>query len=115
RRGQLAAEVEQLVLDLPENLVEPAVVLALGETLLVERADDAHDRVQLVDRPVGDDARRVLGHALAADQRGLATVAQTRVDARDADRHRWPPLRYSTRREDPGARGSGDGRRHALR
>src|SRR2546429_1950015 len=24
-------------------------------------------------------------------------------------------LRYSTRREDPGARGSGDGRRHALR
>src|SRR5213078_2300361 len=87
RRGELAAEVEQLVLDSPQHLVEPAVVLALGQTLRVERADEADDRVQLVDRPVGDDPRRVLGHALAAHQPGLAVVAEARVDARDADRH----------------------------
>src|SRR5215468_7316264 len=35
-RGQLAAEVEQLVLDAAQHLVEPAVVLALLELLGVE-------------------------------------------------------------------------------
>jgi hypothetical protein len=37
RRGrQLAAEVEELVLDLAEDLVEPSVVLGLAQALLVE-------------------------------------------------------------------------------
>src|SRR5262249_55648923 len=91
-RGQLADEIEQLVLDLPEHLVEPAMVLALLEAFLVERPDEPDDRIQLVDGPVGLDARRILRHAPAADQTGIALVPQTGVDARDADGHgrlRW--------------------------
>ena len=57
RRRELAAEIEELVLDLLQHVVEPAVVLAVGEALLVERADDADDGVQLVHRPVRFDAR----------------------------------------------------------
>src|SRR5712691_13279194 len=52
RRGQLAAEVEQLVLDAAERFVEPPMVLALGQALLVERAHEPHHRVQLVDGAV---------------------------------------------------------------
>src|SRR3989449_596190 len=87
RRRQLAAEVEELVLDLSQDFVEPAVPFALGEPLGVEDPHEPDDGVQLVDRAVGDDARRVLRDALAADQGGLALVAGARVDARDADRH----------------------------
>src|SRR5437879_8153073 len=47
RRGQLAAEIEQLVLDLAEDFVEPAMVFALVEALLVERPDEPDDRIQL--------------------------------------------------------------------
>jgi hypothetical protein len=96
RRGQLAAEVEQLVLDPAQRLVEPAVMLALGEPLLVERADEPDDGVQLVDGAVRADARRVLGHAPAPDQSGLAAVAGARVDASDADGHERLRGRYST-------------------
>src|SRR5215475_3212212 len=67
-RRQLAAEVEQLILDLAEDLVEPAVTLALVDALRVEDADQADDGIQLVDRAVGDDSRRVLRDSLAADQ-----------------------------------------------
>src|SRR5262249_36593253 len=56
RRRELAPEVEQLVLDLPEDLVEPAVPLALADALRVEHPGQADDGVQLVDRAIGDDA-----------------------------------------------------------
>src|SRR5438445_790032 len=87
RRRQLAAEVEELVLDLPEDFVEPAVALTLADPLGVEDPHQADDRVQLIDRAVGDDARRVLRDSLPADQGGLALVAGPGVHARDADRH----------------------------
>ena len=91
RRGRLAADVEELVLDLAQRGVEPLVLLAAGaarfHALGVEDAHEADDGVQLVHGAVGHDARRVLGHALAADQAGLAAVAEPRVHARDADGH----------------------------
>src|SRR5215831_12128863 len=87
RRRELAAQIEELVLDLSQDLVEPAVPLALVEPLGVEDAHQADDGVQLVDGAVRYDARRVLRDPLAADQRGLALVARAGVDARDADRH----------------------------
>src|SRR5207247_355006 len=65
-RGQLAAEVEELVLEPPEDLVEPAMPLGLGEPLLVEDSGEAEDRIQLVEAAVRLDPRRVLGHARAA-------------------------------------------------
>jgi len=78
------------------------VPLALGEPLGVEDPHESDDRVQLVERAVGDDARRILRDALAADQGGLALVAGASVDARDADRHGLLPSSnvrgYSTRR-----------------
>ena len=86
-RGQLAPQVEELVLDLSQHFVEPAVALALVEPLGVEHAHQADDGVELVDRAVGHDARRVLRDPLAADQGGLALVAGASVDARDADGH----------------------------
>ena len=70
--------------------------LALVEPLGVEDPHEADDGVQLVDRAVGHDARRVLRDPLAADQRGLALVAGASVDARDADRHGAPPLTLLT-------------------
>src|SRR5206468_2163587 len=87
RRRQLAAEVEELVLDLPEDFVEPAVALALADPLGVEDPHQADDRVQLIDRAVGDDARRVLRDSLPADPGGLAMVAGPGVHARDVDRY----------------------------
>ncbi len=86
RRGELAAEVEELVLHLAENRVE-----ARGDRRfrrrVVERAHDAEDRVQLVDGAVALDPRVVLGDTLAADEMRLALVAGPCVDLVDADRH----------------------------
>src|SRR5439155_13882895 len=59
----------------------------LAFRLAREHADDAERRVQLVDRAVGDDPRRVLRNASLADEVRIAVVASARVDARDADRH----------------------------
>src|SRR5918996_97019 len=102
-RRQLAAEVEELVLHLLERRVEPGVTLAAGaarrQPLRVEDADQADHGVELVHGAVGDDAWRVLGYSPAADQRGLALVAEARVHARDADGHSsasLPAGRYST-------------------
>ena len=75
RRGQLAAQVEQLVLQPAQHLVEPAVPAAALLPLRIEHASQPDHRVQLVDGAVRLDARRVLGHATAAYQRGLATPA----------------------------------------
>src|SRR5438132_1381766 len=91
-----ATEIEELVLDLPQHLVEPAMPLPFVEPLGVEDPHQADDGVQLVDGAVGDDARRVLGDPLAADQGGLALVAGASVDARDADRHGASSLVWST-------------------
>src|SRR5438094_963288 len=46
-RRQLAAEVEELVLDLPQHLVEPPVPLALGEALGVDDQRQADRRAQV--------------------------------------------------------------------
>src|SRR5438309_3448213 len=43
-RGQLAAEIEELVLDLPQHLVEPAMPLPFVEPLGVEDPHQAEDR-----------------------------------------------------------------------
>src|SRR5262245_37733701 len=60
-RGQLAAEVEELVLHLAQRGIEPLVTLAARPADLhpfrVEHAGQPHHRVQLVDGAVGDDAR----------------------------------------------------------
>src|SRR5262249_53676310 len=101
-RGQLAAEVEQLVLDPPEDLVEPPVGLAGAELLGVEHAGQPDDGVELVERAVGLDARGVLGDAAAAHQGGLALVAGPGVDAGDADGHGRPQA--NTARRPPVAR-----------
>src|SRR5260370_27468092 len=94
--GHPAGEVERLVRNPARSLVESAVILALREPLLVERADEPDDGVQLVDGPVCADARRVLGHAPASDEPRLAAVAGARVDASDADGHERLRGRYST-------------------
>jgi len=87
RGGQLAPQVEELVLDAAQDLVEPTVLLAALELRRVEGAREADDRVQLVDGAVGLDPRRVLGHAAPAHEGGLAAVAGARVDTVDADGH----------------------------
>jgi hypothetical protein len=80
RRGQLAAHVEELVLDLAQRGVEPDVFLLPGTAALhalgVEDAHEADDGVQLVHGAVGHDAGRVLRDALAANQAGLAAIAE---------------------------------------
>src|SRR5207237_8634758 len=81
----LAAEIEKLVLQPPEDLDQASAGIA---TLLGgERAHDAEHGVELVDRAVGDDAGRVLGDAPAADESGLTAIAGSRVHASDANRH----------------------------
>jgi hypothetical protein len=80
-RRQLAAQVEQLVLDLAEDVVEPARRLALLEALRVEDAREADNRVELVDRAVGLDAGASFGRAARrrARCRPLSPGVVTRV------------------------------------
>src|SRR4029453_13717103 len=58
RRGQLAAEVEELVLETAKHFIEPAVVLALLELLGIEDPREPDDGVELVDGAVGLDPER---------------------------------------------------------
>jgi hypothetical protein len=53
--GELAADVEELVLKLAEDLVQLAVGLAALELLGIEDTGEADDRVELVDGAVGLD------------------------------------------------------------
>jgi len=82
-RRQLAAEIEELILDLLQHLVQPAVALAAGATsrhpLRVEHAREPDRRVEFVDGAVRRDARRVLRHAPAAHERRLTAVPRARV------------------------------------
>jgi hypothetical protein len=92
RRGQLAAQVEELVLESSEHAVQPGGGIALLPPLGGEDAGQPDDGVQLVDGAVGLDPRGVLGDAAAADQRGVTLVAGPRVDPGDPDCHgRCPP------------------------
>ena len=93
RGRELAAEIEELVLQSHEDAFELARRVARGtrragrEHLLVEGPREPEDRVQLVDRPERLDARRVLRDLRAADEMRRALVAGAGVDAVDADRH----------------------------
>ena len=90
---EVLRRIQNELFDLGSELATPPEaeyegMFKVGEALGVEDPRQADRRVQLVDGPVGDDPRRVLGDALAADQGGLALVAGSRVHARDADGHR---------------------------
>src|SRR5215469_12798259 len=87
RGGELAAEVEQLVLQSAQDFVEPSVFVAARELLGVEDPGQSDDRVQLIDGAVGLDARGILRHAPPPYEGGIAFVACPRVHAGDADRH----------------------------
>ncbi len=82
RGGEVGAEIEQIVLDARQHG---------GDGALGAKPSQAQDGIGLVHRAIGFDARIVLGHAPAADQRGLAGVAAAGIDAREADHQR----RYS--------------------
>src|SRR5438309_10952174 len=56
-RAQLAAEIEELVLDLPQDLVKPAMSLPLDEPLGVDDAHQADNGVERVDGAGGAGAR----------------------------------------------------------
>ena len=93
-RSQLATQVEELVLDLTKDPVEPSVRLALLQALRVEDPREPDDGVELVDGAVGLDAWRVLGDAAPAHERGIALVAGASVDAGETNGHvRGPPAR----------------------
>jgi hypothetical protein len=92
------AAIPQLLPDHPERIAAvrqalaatPGVYLA-GNYITgvgVEHARYADDRVQLVDGPVGLDAQGIFGNPFPPDEAGLALVAGTGVDTRDADGHR---------------------------
>ena len=74
--AEIGAQVKELVLDRAERFDERLVQS--------RRERDAEDAVQLVHRPVGLDAQRVLADALAAAQTRRPVVARARVDLRDA-------------------------------
>ncbi len=80
-------EVEELVLQPPEQRVELARRHRRVRCGGVHGTRQTERRVQLVDATVGLDAAAVLRDALAPDQIGLALVAAARVDAGDPDRH----------------------------
>src|SRR3989454_514546 len=93
-RGQLAAQVEELVLDPTKDPVEPAVRLALLQALCIKDPCETDDGVELVDGAVGLDARRVLGDAAPAHEPRIALVAGASVDAGETNGHvRGPPAR----------------------
>ena len=74
-RREIGAEVEKVVLDARQHSVD------LGGGV---QADEADDGVRLVHRAKGLDAQRLLRHAAAVGERGLALVAAARIDARQA-------------------------------
>ena len=80
RDRQLAAQVEQVVLDSGRGSPRPASGSGFGE-------QHADRRVELVDAADRVDARRVLGHARAVAQAGGAGVAGARHDLRQAMAH----------------------------
>ena len=57
------------------------------ETLFVEDPRQTDNGIQFIDRSVGVDSRRILGHSLAADQSGFALVAGARVHFGDANHY----------------------------
>ena len=70
-RAEIGAEIEQVVLDAAQHGVGFGEVRAAQRRAGDGAARQADHRVGLVDRAVGLDARIVLGHALAAAERGL--------------------------------------------
>ena len=79
-RAEIGAEIEQVVLDARQHGVGFGIVLPAQRCAADGAARQADHRVGLVDGAVGLDPRIVLGHALAAAERGLAAVAAARVD-----------------------------------
>ena len=75
--GQVGAEVEEIVLDAPEPLVE-----AVGQ---LERARDADQGAELVDRPVGLDPQSLFGTRATVPEARLTQVAAARVDPIEVD------------------------------
>src|SRR5690606_4167442 len=73
RRGELGAELEELVLDAGQAGAE------LRRGPLLRRAEP-EDGVELVDRPVGLDPEIVLAHAYPRQEVGLPTVAALGID-----------------------------------
>ena len=80
RDRDVGADVEQVVLDAPQEAGE-----ALVERRQRER--DAELGVELVHRPVGLDPRVRLGYPAHVAEVGLAVVAEARVDAGEIDGH----------------------------
>ena len=94
-RAQIGAEVEQIVLDTAEHRLG----IGVGPGLDMQ-AGDADRGVGLVDRAVGGDAQRVLGHPGAIAERGLAAVAAAGINP-GQPHHDLSPVR--TGRACPGA------------
>src|SRR5262249_49477009 len=88
-RGEIGAEVEEIVLDPGQHGVGSGLRVAAG---LEPRQADR--RVGLVDRADRLDAERVFLDPRAVAERRLAAVAATGVDARELD-HRPPQRRNS--------------------
>ena len=61
--------------------------LAGFETFFVEHPSQTDNRIQFINRPVGVDARRILGHSFATDQSSFALVTGARIDFGDANSH----------------------------
>ena len=72
--AQIGAEIEQVVLNALQLGID--AWMAAGEV----HPRHADGGVGLVDGAAGGNARRLLGHALAAAQRGGAVIAGARVD-----------------------------------
>jgi len=71
RCAQIGAEIEEIVLNAAKHLVGRRVGVKPG---------DPDSRVRLVDGAVSRNTERVLGHAFAVAERGLAGVAATGID-----------------------------------
>ena len=79
-RRQNRAQIEQLMLDAPQNRGEQSHPCVEPTLLLARNASQADERIQLVDGPVTLDAERILGDALPAGQAGLARVSPLGVN-----------------------------------
>jgi hypothetical protein len=81
-RGEIGAEVEQIILDAGEHGVE----IGVGE----RGAGDSDRRIGLIDFADGVDARVGLGYARAVDEAGAAVVPGAGVDLVELDQLSFP-------------------------
>src|SRR5258705_1458177 len=105
RRRELPAQVEELVLEPPEDRVELPRRPRAPRLRGVHGAHHADGRVQLVHRPVGLDPGAVLRDPRSPDEVRLALVAAARVDACQPDRHRGPQTRWKSESTPAGCAG----------